>query len=185
MMHSGTAAHIKKIVKFFGIILFLIVILAILNWLPSIIQQNKLKKFGSVDAAKKVLHIKKIYIPIYIPEHLGLVWPPAEIYAQDSPFNAIIMHFHYKDKNETGLIIHQMDARAQYRLEPHIKIRKSGEERAISVKNRTALLVRAVCDNDSPCYQLSWDEGGTIMTLIGKFTAQELIKIAASMLPGE
>ncbi len=185
MMHSSSALQIKKIIKFSGIVLFMVVILALLNWLPSIIQKNKLKKFESVEAARKELHMKNIYLPAYIPEHLGLVWPPAEIYAQDSPFNAILMHFNFKDKKEIGLIIHQVDAGAQYEIKPHIKIRQLREGRSISVKHRTALLVPAVCGNDSPCHQLSWNENGTVLTLIGEFTAQELIKIAASMLPGE
>jgi hypothetical protein len=185
MMNSGPAFQIKKIVKFSGIVLFMVLILALLNWLPSIIQKHKLKKFDSVEAARKELHIKDIYLPTYIPEHLGLAWPPAEIYAQNSPFNAVIMHFDFKDKIETGLIIHQVDARAEYRIKPRMKIRQSREGRSISVKNRTALLVPSVCDNDSPCNQLSWTEDGTVLTLIGKFTAQELIKIGASMLPGE
>ena len=185
MRHAELDVQIKKIIKFSGSILFMIFILVLLNWLPSIIQKHNLKKFDSVEAARKELHIKDVYLPTYIPEHLGLAWPPAEIYAQNSPFNAIIMHFNFKDKEEIGLIIQQVDARAQYQIKPHIKIRQSREGRSISVKNRTALLVPAVCDNDSPCHQLSWKEDGTILTLIGKFTAQELIKIAASMLPGE
>src|ERR1700690_208042 len=122
-MNSGPAVQINKILKFSGIILFMLVILALLNWLPSLIQKHKLKKFDSVEAVRKELHIKEVYLPTYIPEHLGLAWPPAEIYAQNSPFNAIIMHFNFRDKEEIGLIIQQVDAGAQYQINPRIKTR--------------------------------------------------------------
>ncbi|MBI5102156.1 MAG: hypothetical protein HZB33_10025 [Nitrospirae bacterium] len=181
MNRPGPTFSIRKTAGFFGIILLVLAILSLLNWLPSIIQKHKLKKYDTVEAAKKELNAVRIYLPTYLPEHIGLAWPPAEIYAQDRPFNAVIMHFDFKDGKGTGLVIHEVDARASFPLEPRMKIRRLREERSISVKDRSAHLALAECEG-SPCSRLSWNESGTVLTLIGKCPAQELIKIAASML---
>ncbi|MBA4372953.1 MAG: hypothetical protein C0402_08820, partial [Thermodesulfovibrio sp.] len=139
----------------FGVIVFvMVIVLALLNWLPMILQKNRLQKFSSVEAARKVLHMQTIYLPTYIPETLNLAWPPAEIYAQDTPFRACIIHFTFRDRKETGLTILQTDTQAPYELAPLLTIREKKKIDSVSVKNRRASLVSAVCDQDIPCNQL-------------------------------
>jgi hypothetical protein len=174
---------VRKAALFAGMILFVAGLLSLLNWIPLIMQEHKLKSFVSPDAAAKELHIRKIYIPSYLPEHLNLAWPPSEVYGQDTPFSAVVMYLSFKQKQEIGLALHQADANAPYQLEPSLKIMPGKTVRQILLKGRKATLLVSVCDNNTPCNQLSWDENGTIITVIGKFSAQEIIKIASSMIP--
>ena len=158
--------------------------LTVLNWLPSLLQKQTMKRFSSIDSAEKELRMKHLFLPTYIPEDLLLVWPPAEIYAQEVPFRAFIMHLKYKDSNQVGLVIQQTDAHAPYQIEPLIKIKATSAGSQISIKNRKAVLVPAVCDGNIPCNEVSWDEDGTIVTLICKCSTQDIVKIASSTLPG-
>ena len=139
-------------------------------------------RFGG-GRAKGTAYADDPYLPTYIPEDLNLAWPPSEIYAQDTPFRACIMHFTFRDRKEIGLLIQQVDSQAPYALEPLLKIREKKIVNTASVKKRKASLVSAVCDQDIPCNQLSWDEGNTTITLTGKIPARDIIRIAASMLP--
>jgi hypothetical protein len=137
------------------LLLFLTGLLALLNWFPLLMQDHKLKKYESVDAARKELRMRKIYLPTYIPEHLNLAWPPAEIYGQDVPFNAVIAHLTYRGKKEIGLIIHQIDAGENDRFEPRMKMRKEVGTQ-IFIKDRKRCLFRIVIR--TPCNQVSWDK---------------------------
>jgi hypothetical protein len=182
-MPEEKRSRLRQLIHFSAIVFVLVAVLALLNWLPLILQKNRLQRFDSVEAARKVLHMQTIYLPTYIPETLNLAWPPSEIYAQDTPFSACIMHFTFRDRKEIGLMIQQADSQALYALEPLLRIREKKRANTVSVKNRKAVLVSAVCDQDIPCNQLSWDEGSTTITLTGKMPARDIIRIAASMLP--
>ena len=173
-----------KSLSLFGLTVALVsAVLAVLNWLPSLMQERTMKRFASVDEAKKELRLKGLFLPTYIPEHLNLAWPPAEVYAQTVPFSAFIMHLHYKDRKETGLVIQQTDANAPYQIKPLMKIREETAGSKITIKNRQANLVRALCEGDIPCSEVSWNENGTIITIICACSTQDAIKIASSTLP--
>jgi hypothetical protein len=174
----------KKLFLFVITILLVTVILTVLNWIPSLMQKQTMKRFSSIDSAKKELRIHRLFLPTYIPEDLYLVWPPAEIYAQEVPFSAFIMHLRYRDSRDIGLVIQQADANAPYHIDPLIKIKTTTPGSQISIKGRKAVLVPAVCDGNVPCNEVSWDEGGTIITLICKCSTQDIVKIASSTLPG-
>jgi hypothetical protein len=180
-----TLSTVRKAALFAATILFLAGLLSLLNWIPLVMQKQKLKSFSSPDIAAKELHVRKIYLPSYLPERLNLSWPPSEVYGQDTPFSAVAMYLSFKQSKEIGLSLHQADANAPYQLQPRLKIRTEKTVRQIVIKERKATLLVAVCDNNTPCSQLSWDEHGTIITVIGKFSAQDVIKIASSMIPDD
>ena len=159
-------------------------ILTVLNWLPSIVQKRTMKRFPSLDSAQKELRLQRLFLPTYIPEDLHLVWPPDEIYAQEVPFSAFIIHLRHRDSRDIGLVIQQADANAPYQIEPLIKIKTKTEGSQIFIKDRKAVLIPAICDENTPCNEVSWNEDGTIITLICKCSAQEIVKIASSALPG-
>ena len=175
----------QKLFLFAVTILLVTGLLTVLNWLPSLLQKKTMKRFSSIDSAEKELRMKHLFLPTYIPEDLRLVWPPAEIYAQEVPFRAFIMHLKYKGSDEVGLVMEQTDANAPYRIEPHIKIKTKTAGSQISVKNRKAVLIPAICDDNVPCNEVSWNENGTIITFICKCSAQDIVKIASSTLPGQ
>ncbi len=180
---TTTLSIARKAALFAATILFITGVISLLNWIPLIMQKQKLKSFSSTDAAAKELHIRKIYLPSYLPEHLNLAWPPSEIYGQDTPFGAVAMYLSFKQRQEIGLSLHQADANAPYQLEPRLKILSERTARQIVIKGRKATLLVAICDKNTPCSQLSWDEHGTVITVTGKFSAQDIIKIASSMIP--
>jgi hypothetical protein len=168
----------------FGLLItLLVVILEIINWMPSIIEKEGLRKYRSMEFVRKKLHIEKIYMPAYLPEHINLRWPPAEIYAQKKPFAMIISHFHYRDSKDIGLIVHQVDANANYRPEPKIKFSEIKKESKVMIKDRPAVLITAICEGDKPCNQVSWREGDFLLTVLGKDSPRDLIRIAMSMIP--
>jgi len=173
-----------KLSLFVITILLVTAILTVLNWLPSLVQKRTMKRFNSIDIAQKELRLHRLFLPTYIPEDLHLVWPPEEIYAQEVPFSAFIMHLRYRDSRDIGLVIQQTDANTPYQIEPLIKIKTKTEGSQIFIKDRKALLVPAICDENTPCNEVSWNEDGTIITLICKCSAQEIVKIASSTLPG-
>ncbi len=182
-MSKEKYSRLRQLIQF-GIIVFVMAaVLAVLNWLPTIMQKQRLQRFASVDQARKELRIPKIYLPTYIPEDLNLAWPPAEVYGQDTPFMACMTHFTFRDKKETAMVIQQAETRASYQFEPMLRIREKKAPHTISIKSRKASLVSAVCDQDIPCNQLSWNEEGTRITLTAKIPARDIIRIAASMLP--
>ena len=176
-------AFATRLILFVITILLVTVILAVLNWIPSLVQKQTMKRFNTIDSAMKAFRMHRLFLPTYIPEDLHFVWPPAEIYAQEVPFSAFIMHFRYKDSREIGLVIQQADANAPYQIAPLIKIKTMTAGSQISIKNRKAVLQSAVCDGDVPCNEVSWNEDGTIITLICKCSAQDIVKIASSTLP--
>ncbi|MHB8880155.1 MAG: hypothetical protein ACYC69_01445 [Thermodesulfovibrionales bacterium] len=184
-MQPKRTFHIRQLFIFSAVAFLIVAVLGLLNWLPSLMQRQRLKHYSSIDTMKKELRIKTVFLPTFLPEELDLTWPPTELYAQDTPFPAVMMHFTRKGTSEIRLIIHQVDSKAPYDFKPRIKIRSRHAASLMTLKHRQAHLTPAVCDNDIPCNQLTWNENGTAITLVGTFPARDLIRIAASMLPGD
>ena len=182
-MHIKITRQLKMVFSFALLIGLLVVALELINWAPSIIETESLRKYKTIELVKRKLHIERIYIPAYLPEDLNLKWPPAEIYAQKKPFVMVIMHFQQRDSKELGLIVHQVDARANYRPESKIKLSHIKKESKVLIKDRAGILITATCEDDSPCNQVSWREGNFILTVIGKDSPRDLIRIARSMVP--
>lgn len=182
-MHVRVLHRIKMVASFILLLTLLIVVLELISWVPSIIEKESLRKYKTIEAVRRKLHIEKIYMPAYLPEDLNLKWPPSEIYAQKKPFTMIIMHFQHRDSEDIGLIVHQVDARANYRPESRIKLIQIKKKSEVLIKNKEAVLIIAVCENDIPCNQISWREGDYLLTLISKDSQRDLIRIARSMIP--
>jgi len=178
-------ANSWKLIRFLIALAFIAALLMLMNRLPSLVQKHGLKKYSSFDLAKKELNLKNTRLPAYIPEHLRFAWPPSEVYAQDAPFEASIMHFSFVAKKEIGLVVRQVDAKAPYTFDPVMRIKRTKEPVSIFVRDRKAVLFSALCDQDIPCNQIEWPEGNMNITLTGKCPAQDLIRIAASMLPAD
>lgn len=174
--------QLKMVASFTLLITFLVVILQLINWVPSIIDKEGLRKYKTIERVKRELRITEIYMPVYLPESLNLKWPPIEIYAQKTPFIMIIMHFQHRDSKDIDLIIHQIDAKADYRPEPKIKFSRI-KESPVFIKDREGLLTIGICEDNRPCNQVSWREGDFLLVVIGKASQRDLIRIASSMTP--
>lgn len=182
-MNLRVIHQIKMFAFFILMIALLVVVLELINWIPSIIEKEGLRRYETIEFVRKKLHIEKIYMPSYLPEDLNLRWPPAEIYAQKKPFTMIIMHFYQRDSRDIGLIVHQVDAGANYRPESRIKFTEIKKESRVLIKGREGVLITAICENNSPCNRVSWKEGEFLLTVIGKHSRRDLIRIAMSMIP--
>ena len=181
-MRSRIIRQLKMLFSFALLIILLVAVLELLNWMPSIIDSESLRKYGSIELVKRKLHIEKIYMPAYLPEGLNLKWPPSEIYAQKKPFLMILMHFQHRDSADIGLTVYQVDSRTKYQPEPRIKIIRIKNKSRVSIKDREGTLVTAVCENDTPCNKVSWKEGDFLLTVTGKDSERDLIRIAGSMI---
>lgn len=172
-----------KTFKYFSFALtvaILIGALKIFNWIPTTIQRDEMRRYRNIEEVKVRLNIKDIYIPAYFPEQFS--WPPSEISAQRKPFTAIIMQFKYKGRGDVALIVSQADGKANFIPRHNIKPVEIKERAWYSIKGRAGELVVAVCKDDEPCSQISWDEGEYRINVIAKYPPLEVIKIAESML---
>ena len=165
--------------SFLATIVVVLLVLKLLNWLPSALQKEDIRKYSSVDDVRTDLRIPRIYIPAYFPEYIK--WPPAEIFAQRKPFSLIMMHFTHRDSKSFALSFFQVDANAAF--EPRYKsdvlyVRK---ESPISIKGRAGTLVIAVCSGRERCNRISWEEENYRITLIADDTPEQLIRMAESI----
>jgi hypothetical protein len=156
-----------------------LIVLKTLNWLPTILQKDMLRKFDSVEEVRAKLNIKEVYVPSYFPE--SIVWPPSEILAQAKPYPAVLTIFHALKTRDAALVISQAasDAFSADSLIPFVQITRTVP---YDLKNRKALLEVGTCGNAEPCSRLSWVENTYRMRLAMKAPPFELIRIAESML---
>jgi hypothetical protein len=164
---------------FFGVIMFVtVVVLSLLNWVPSAVQKEGMRKYKSIEDVKTELNIKTIFLPSYFPQYL--VWPPSEIYAESKPYKIVLMHFTNYEKTDIVLSIRQAEQAApaplQSRIEP---VTVKGKEQVL-IKGRKGLLSIALCPGGEPCNSVSWQEEGYTIEIVAKDSVNELLKIAES-----
>jgi hypothetical protein len=165
--------------SFFGTVVVVLLILKLLNWLPSVLQAEGVKKYRSVEDAKAALKIPHIYLPAYFPEYIA--WPPAEIFAQRRPFPMIMMHFSRRDSMGFVLSFFQADSKAGYEPEYKSHILYVKKRSTVDIKGRPGLLEIAVCSGRERCNRLSWIEKGYQITLIADDSPEQLLRMAESM----
>lgn len=153
--------------------------LKVTNWLPTVLQEGAMKRYGSVEEVSSKLKIKEVYVPSYFPQSIS--WPPSSILAQSRPFPAVLMEFTHGKTGEVDLIISQVADRGfvPVRKMALVQIR---EKTTYPLKGRTSLLEVGLCRNDVPCSRISWHESGYTVTVAMKAAPFELLKIADSML---
>jgi hypothetical protein len=164
---------------FFAIIVFVtVVVLSLLNWVPSAIQKEGIRKYKNIEDVKSTLKIKKIFLPSYFPHYL--IWPPSEIFAAGKPYRIVLMHFTNYEKTDIVLSIRQTEradaAPLPSRIEP-VTIKKRDW---VALKGRMGLLSVALCAGGEPCNSISWEEDGYNVEIVAKDSVDELLKIARS-----
>ena len=155
-----------------------IIVLKTLNWLPLVLQQGTMRRYGSAEEVRAKLNIKDLYVPSYFPQ--SITWPPSEILAQTKPYPAVLMVFNQAGKRDVALVISQA-ASGAFSGNEFIKLIKITETVPYHFKDREALLEVGTCKNDEPCSRLSWTEGSYRLTAVMKSPPFELIRIAESM----
>jgi len=173
----------KKIIALISFVVTIAVILGtlkLINWVPTTVQEGFIREYKSVESVKSQLKIGDIYVPSYFPQSFR--WPPSVLWAQATPFTAIVMEFRDVEKNDIGLIISQVDAGARFIPDDKIKMAQIRETVTYNLKGRKALLEVGTGKDDEKCSRLSWTEGKYRITLIMKAAPFDLLKIAESML---
>ena len=178
-MKNNTLKQFHRGFSFLITIAVVLLVLKLLNWLPSVLEHEGLRKYRSVDDVRAVLKIPRVYIPAYFPEHIQ--WPPAEIFAQRKPFPMIMMHFTHRDSKSFALSLFQVDSRASFELPYKTDILYVRKESPVQIRGRSGTLVIAVCSGRERCNRISWEEGRYRLTLIADDTPEQMIKMAESV----
>ena len=164
---------------FFGVIMFVtVVVLSLLNWVPSAVQKEGIRKYKSIEDAKAAVKIQKIFLPAYFPQYL--IWPPSEIYAESKPYKIVLMHFTNYEKTDIVLSIRQAEQSAPASLQSRIEPVRVKEKQQVLIKGREGLLSVALCSGGEPCNSVSWQEEGYTIEIVAKDSVNELLKIAES-----
>ncbi len=156
-----------------------IVVLKALNWLPLVLEQDTMRRYGSVEEVRAKLNIKDLYVPSYFPQ--SITWPPSQILAQAKPYPAVLMVFNKAGRRDVALVISQVVAGAVPE-EEFIKTYHITEKVPYQLKARDALLEVGTCKKDEPCSRISWTEGRYRITVTMISPPFEVIRIAESML---
>lgn len=164
---------------FAAVVALLVAGLKLFNWLPTAVQKDSMRRYGSIEEVKTALGIRDLYVPSYFPE--SLTWPPSEIMAQGRPFAAVVMEFNRLEEGDIGLIISQA-ASSSFDATRKIKVSEVMETVAYDLKGRKAVLEVGTCEAGGTCSRISWDEGPYTIRVAMKSPPFELIKMAQSML---
>jgi len=178
-MKKNTLKQFHMGFSFLVTIMVVLLVLKLLNWLPSALQKEDIRKYGSVDDVRTALKIPRIYIPAYFPEYIK--WPPAEIFAQRRPFPLVMMHFTHRDSMSFALSFFQVDSRAAFEPTYKSDVLYVRKESQVSIKGRSGNLVIAVCSGRERCNRITWEEGIYRNTLIADDTPEQLIRMAESI----
>ena len=157
-----------------------VMILALMNWLPSLISEDFVRRYDSIEEATQSLDFKdKAIVPKYFPE--GISWPPSLILAQKKPYKAIVIEFREAEAMNTVLIIvlsslHDSTNRLQRIIMTDLK-----EKTEFMLKGKNAHLEVGTCDNGVTCSRINWQENSLHFTVLLMSSPFELIKVAESM----
>lgn len=157
----------------------IVVLLAVMNWVPMAFQKDTLRRYRSIEEVRTALNIRDIYVPSYFPQHI--VWPPSQILAQGKPFPAVVMEFKDAGSGEIVLVLSQSRG-GPFPAGPAIALTDIKETVPFIMKGRSAVLVVGECAKNEPCSRITWKEGPYTVMALMKAAPFELTKITDSML---
>ncbi len=166
---------------FFYLIITIVAVLVslkTLNWLPSILQQDTIRRYSSVEEVRAKTKIREVYVPAYFPQ--SIMWPPSEILAQTKPYPAVLMVFNAANTRDAALVIAQATSDA-FSKNALIQFEQIARTVPYDLKGRKALLDVGTCKKDGPCSRISWTENDFTITLTMKSPPFDLIRMAESM----
>jgi hypothetical protein len=158
----------------------IIALLAVANWMPSVMHEDYAQKYESIEDAKRALGLDSVLVPTYFPE--GISWPPSLIFAQKKPYKAVVMEFKGTEEKETVLIIIQSSLQGSDAKLQRIVLTEPREKTEYRLKEKTAILQVGMCNNGMSCSRMTWQENKLHHTVLLMSSPFELIKIAESMI---
>ncbi len=175
--------QIRKYIVFGIMVAVFAAILNLLNWVPSILQKEGVRKFKTIEDVKGELKLGRLFLPSYFPQYL--IWPPSEIYGRKKPAKMVLMHFVNYNKKDVVLSVMQAESSDPHPLRSRIEPVKTRKRESKLIKGRRGDLSLALCSGGEPCNTVTWEEDGYTLTIIAKDSVEELLKIAESMMPDE
>ena len=133
------------------LIAIIIVALKVMNWVPLSLQQETIRRYGTIEEVRAALNPKDLSVPSYFPQQI--TWPPSLILAQGKPFFASVMEFTRADKRDVALVISQSEGQA-LNVEHPIEIIVVKEKVQYVMQGREAVLTVGTCRDDEPCSAL-------------------------------
>lgn len=171
--------RVYRFIAFAGAVGLLVVLLKLLNWLPLAVRTDLLREYRDLEEAQAAAGIETAFIPSYFPQNLS--WPPSMIWAQGTPYPALLLEFGRPVGKETVLLISQAASESFFPGE-RIRFLEVQQNVPYSLKGREARLQVGVCPGSETCAGIDWQEGGYHIVVRAKTSPFELIKIAESML---
>lgn len=170
---------VRRFAAFAGGIAILVALLRLLNWIPLAAQKDLLKEYRELEEGRAAAGIEAVLVPSYFPQNLS--WPPSMIWAQGTPYPALLLEFGKPVGKETVLLISQAESESFFPEEriPFLEVKESVP---YSLKGREARLQVGVCPGSETCAGISWKEGRHHIVVRAKTSPIELIRIAESML---
>ncbi len=170
--------QLSGIAAFAAAVAILVAALLLANWAPLALQKETLRRYNSIEEVRAALPGKMIYVPSYFPQQVS--WPPSKILAQGKPFQASVMEFKRAGSDEAVLTISQ--AEGPFNTDRDMVLTTVSEQVRYIMKGRTAALQVGTCGNGEPCSRMSWNEGGSSITVTMRSGPFELTRISESML---
>jgi len=171
--------RIYRFIAFVGAVALLVALLKVLNWLPLAARPDLLAEYRDLEEARMAAGIDAALVPTYFPQNLS--WPPSLIWAQGTPYPALLLEFGRPTGKETVLLISQAGS-ASFFPEERMRFLEVEQDAPYSLKGRQARLTVGICPGGESCSGISWQEGGYRIVVRAKLSPFEVIRIAESML---
>ena len=166
--------------SFFLALAGLVMLLAVLNWIPGAVRKDTLREYVSLEEVRSSLTMRDIFIPSYFPQNIS--WPPARILAQASPFPALVMEFKQVGRDEILLVLSQSSGGTLDARHP-VELAAIREQVSFVMRGNNAVLTVGECGSQEPCSRIAWTEGGYSLSAVMRAAPYDLSRIAASMHP--
>lgn len=180
MQNKDRTGIIRGLVWIIVMSAIFVAFLAITNWVPSLVQEDSMRRLGTVEeAASFIGRDNRVLVPRYFPE--GISWPPSFIFAQKKPYSAIVIEYPKKETKKTGLIIIRSSVRGGDLRLQRIAMTEIKEKTDYILKGRDAVLEVGTCAREEVCSRVSWQEEDNV-TILLMSSPFEIIKVAESLI---
>jgi len=178
MKKATTIQQLKGLAYFALGVAALLAFLTAANRVPFLLHEGTMRSYVSVEEVRRELNISDIPMPSYIPE--SLIWPPAAILAQTTPYEAVVIEF----KGAGGAISLVIARSASEEFDPGRQIRlKDVRETAVhNLRGRNATIETGACSDGLVCSRIWWNEEGHRIIVIMRASTMELLRIAESII---
>jgi hypothetical protein len=181
MQNRKSWRNVRGLIWIFIMAALVVALLAIANWVPSLMNGDSVQRFETVEEAEIFLgYDDPVLVPKYFPE--GISWPPSLIVAQKKPYRAVVTEYHVEGTTKTGLIIILSSIPGGDLRLQRITITEPQEKTRYSLKGKKVVLEVGTCGNEEACSRVSWLDEDIKMSVLLMSSPFEVLRIAESMI---